>query len=270
MDIYKVIEIMDYGVAYLRRDKANLFYEVHGQGPALLLTHGFAADSGMWRGQVERFSQNNTLIVWDMRGHGRTQTPVEEAAYSEAETTKDMSAILDHTGFETAVIGGLSLGGYMSLAFHADFASRVESLLIIDTGPGYKSLESRAKWNHQANKMADVIAEQGLQALQSGSPEISQSRHSDKDALVRAGRHMLTQHNDRVIQSLPDIGVPTLLVAGANDEPYLAGIDYMANKIPSATKCIIPDAGHAVNIDQPELFNHAVIKFLEENGMCGR
>ena len=72
---------------------------------------------------------------------------------------------------------------------------------------------------------------------------------------------MLTQHNDRVITSLPSIRVPALVMAGENDTPYLAGTDYMAGKIPNAVKHIIPDAGHAVNIDQPGLFNETVISF---------
>ena len=252
---------------YLDRDGARIYFEVHGQGPAILLTSGFAAESGMWKGQIEPFSENHTLITWDMRGHGRTKTPAQESAFSQSLTTKDMAALLDETGFDRAIIGGLSLGGYMSLAFHADFRERVKALLIIDTGPGFKKDESRDKWNVQANRMADALAEKGLAGLPGLTPEMARANHEDMDGLVRAGRHMLTQHNDKIIQSLPSIEVPAIVIVGENDKPYLAGADYMAGKIPSAKKCIIPDAGHAVNIDQPEHFNREVLEFLKENGL---
>jgi pimeloyl-ACP methyl ester carboxylesterase len=74
---------------------------------------------------------------------------------------------------------------------------------------------------------------------------------------------MLAQRDGRVIKSLPDIKVPTLIIVGADDAPFLAPTDYMAAKIPNARKVVIPHAGHASNLDQPELFNQAVLEFLE-------
>jgi pimeloyl-ACP methyl ester carboxylesterase len=73
---------------------------------------------------------------------------------------------------------------------------------------------------------------------------------------------MLTQRDGRVIASLPEIKCPSLVVVGANDTPFLKAADYMAAKIPHAEKIVIPDAGHAVNIDQPAAFNEAVMHFL--------
>ena len=75
---------------------------------------------------------------------------------------------------------------------------------------------------------------------------------------------MLAQFDSRVIESLERIAVPTLLVVGANDTPYLNATDYMANKIPGARKVVIEDAGHSANIDQPETFNAALLAFLDE------
>jgi pimeloyl-ACP methyl ester carboxylesterase len=74
---------------------------------------------------------------------------------------------------------------------------------------------------------------------------------------------MLVQHDSRVIDSLPSIAVPTLVLVGSKDEQFIAPSDYMAAKIPGATKVVIPDAGHAANIDQPEAFNQAVLHFLD-------
>ena len=74
---------------------------------------------------------------------------------------------------------------------------------------------------------------------------------------------MLTQRDARVIELLPDIKVPSLVVVGADDAPFLAASDYMAAKIPGAKKVVIPAAGHAVNIDQPQAFIEAVLPFLD-------
>jgi len=73
---------------------------------------------------------------------------------------------------------------------------------------------------------------------------------------------MLTQADAQVIESLPGIKVPTLVVVGANDRPFLNAADYMAAKIPAATKVVVDGAGHASNIDQPDAFNNAVVDFL--------
>ena len=254
-------------MAKLDRDGVALYYEVHGSGPAILLTHGYSATSQMWRGQIQALAEKHTLILWDIRGHGQSDSPVDESTYSEALTTADMAALLDHLGFERAVIGGLSLGGYMSLAFNADYPQRVNALLIIDTGPGYKNDIGREAWNKQANEMADTIARLGVDALAGGTAERSESVHNDLQGLVRAGRNMLTQHSPRVIESLVTIRVPALVVAGANDQPFLAATDYMARKIPGAQKVIVPEAGHAVNIDQPAAFNDVVQTFLDEHNL---
>lgn len=248
----------------LNRDGVELHYEVHGQGPAILLTHGFAATSQMWRGQIGPLARNHTLILWDMRGHGESDSPEELAAYSEVATVADMRALLDAVGAEQAVVGGLSLGGYMSLAFHLRYPERVRALLIIDTGPGFKKDDAREAWNRRATGMAETLRKDGVAGLhRRSSPEMANSRHRSVSGLVMAGYGMLTQRDSSVIDSLPSVAVPTIVIAGAEDTPFLAATDYMAAKIPGARKVVVPAAGHAVNLDQPEAFNRAVEEFLE-------
>jgi pimeloyl-ACP methyl ester carboxylesterase len=99
--------------------------------------------------------------------------------------------------------------------------------------------------------------------LKSASSERSDVSHRDASGLARAARGMLTQRDARVIELLPNIGVPSLIVVGADDAPFLAASDYMAAKIPGAKKIVIPAAGHAVNIDQPRAFIGAVLPFLD-------
>lgn len=249
-------------MATLKRDDGvSLYYEVHGKGPVILLTHGYSATSQMWARQIEALANNHTLVIWDMRGHGRSDSPDDVSLYSEAATVADMAALLDTVGADKATIGGLSLGGYMSLAFHRAHPERTRALLIIDTGPGYKNDEAREGWNANAIKRAEKLEAEGLAAL-GGSPEVRQAQHTSAKGLANAARGMLTQHNAAVISSLPDVKVPSIVIVGANDTPFLAASDYMAAKIPRARKVVIPDAGHAANIDQPAAFNIALIRFL--------
>jgi pimeloyl-ACP methyl ester carboxylesterase len=249
---------------YLDRNGVRIYYEVEGKGRPLLLTHGFAATSQMWARQRAAFSERFTLIVWDMRGHGRSDYPLDQAEYSEAATVADMAALLDAADAPSAIIGGLSLGGYMSLAFHLAFPERTDALLIVDTGPGYKNDDAREEWNKRALETADRFEANGFAQDFNSSAERQASEHRDASGLVRSGRGMLTQKDARVISSLPNISVPSLVVVGAKDTPFLNAADYMAAKIPGARKVVIANAGHAANIDEPEAFNEAVLNFLDE------
>jgi pimeloyl-ACP methyl ester carboxylesterase len=250
-------------MATIDRDGVKLYYEVHGHGPPLILTHGYSSTSQMWQDQVEALSRQHRLILWDMRGHGRSDYPDDPDAYSEAHTIGDIAALLDEVGAERAIVGGLSLGGYMSLAFYRARPKRVRALLIIDTGPGFKKDEARAAWNKRAQDTAERFEREGLSALQASSRERSGVTHRDAKGLAHAARGMLTQRDARVIELLPEIAVPSLIVVGADDTPFLAASDYMAAKIPGAKKSVIPSAGHAVNIDQPAAFINAVLPFLD-------
>jgi pimeloyl-ACP methyl ester carboxylesterase len=246
----------------LNRDGVNIYYEVHGEGPPLILTHGYSSTSAMWQGQIAPLSQRHKLVLWDMRGHGQSDYPPDPNAYSEALTVADMAALLDEVGAGSAIVGGLSLGGYMSLAFYRAYPARVRALLIIDTGPGFKKDEAREAWNRRALDTADRLERDGLFVLKSASRERSTVEHRDAQGLALAARGMLTQRDARVIELLPQIKVPSLIVVGADDTPFLAASDYMAAKIPGAKKVVIPHAGHAVNIDQPQAFIDAVLPFL--------
>jgi pimeloyl-ACP methyl ester carboxylesterase len=244
----------------LNRDGVNIYYDVRGAGTPLLLTHGYSATSHMWAGQIEAFSSSYKLITWDMRGHGQSDYPDSLDQYTEAATVADMAAILDAVGEERAIIGGLSLGGYMSLAFHLAHAKRTMALLIIDTGPGYRREDTREAWNVTAIGRAEQFERDGLTAL--AGAETRTAPHRNAEGLARAARGVLTQKDARVIDSLPGINVPSIVIVGENDTPYLAAADYMAAKIPGAQKVVIKEAGHASNIDQPQAFNSAVLGFL--------
>lgn len=245
----------------LNRDGVKIHYEVHGEGPAILLSHGYSATCRMWDGQIEAFKDRHRVIVWDMRGHGQSDYPDDQNLYSEALTVEDMKAILDACGVDRAIIGGLSLGGYMTMAFHLAHPERCRALMLFDTGPGYKKDEAREEWNSMAIARAERLEKEGLAAL-GPSDEVRMAQHRSADGLARAARGMLTQVDSRVINSLETIGVPTLVLVGAEDKNFLNAIDYIAKKIPGSTKVVIPEAGHAANLHQPEKFNEAMERFI--------
>jgi pimeloyl-ACP methyl ester carboxylesterase len=247
---------------YLERDGVRIYYEQRGTGPAVLLTHGYGASARMWQGQMEALSDRYQIIAWDMRGHDRSDYPQDPVRYSHEATVGDMAAVLDACGAQKAVVGGLSLGGFMTLAFNLALPARVMALMVFDCGPGYKKDEPRAQWNRTAFEMALAFEKDGLAAL-SISAEAAAAQHRSAQGLALAARGMLTQKDSRVIDSLPSIRVPALVLAGAGDEPFLQSTSYMAAKIPGAEKVIVQGAGHAANIDQPAAFNAAVRSFLD-------
>jgi pimeloyl-ACP methyl ester carboxylesterase len=245
------------------RDGVRIHYEVH-RGPAgatpLLLSHGYGASRAMWRSNVEALAATRTVVTWDMRGHGDSSSPSDASGYSHALTVGDMVGVLDDCGIPRAAVGGLSLGGFVSLDFYRLHPQRVCCLLLFDTGPGFKNDGARQRWNDHAGRLADRLETEGTAALAS-SPEVAR-RSADAAGLARAARGMLAQHDDSVIRSLPAVDVPTLVLVGADDTNFLAAADYMAATIPRAEKVVLPAAGHAANIEQPASFNSAVISFL--------
>ena len=248
----------------LNRNGVNIYYETHGQGPVLLLSHGYSATSKMWAGQIAPLAKSHRVIVWDMRGHGRSDSPDDQSLYSEAHTVADMAALLDEAGAQEAIIAGLSLGGYMSLAFQLAHPTRTRALMLFDTGPGYRNDEARAGWNKTSIGRAERFEKEGMASLRSRSAEVDPAAHRSALGLAKAARGMLAQQDARIINSLPAIKCPTMVLVGAKDEPFLGASDYMAAKIPGARKVVIPDAGHAANIDQPAAFNAAVETFLQD------
>ena len=248
-----------------RPDGVTLAYRVHNPhapGVPLLLTHGFGATAGMWDPNLDALSVDRPVIVWDQRGHGSSDAPDDMDRYSEQISVADMAAILDAAGADRAVLGGMSLGGYLSLAFHLVHPQRVAALVLVDTGPGYRNDEARDKWNAWVERRAQQL-ERG-EAADDFSAEVAQAVHEHPEGLPRAARGVMAQKDARVITSLDSITVPTLVTVGAQDTDFLASADYMHRKISNSRKVVIDNAGHAANMDQPEAFNAAVRELLEQ------
>src|SRR5262245_21830285 len=129
-----------------RLNGVEIDYEVCGIGGTVLMCHGYAATGRMWYGPHRAFPDYR-VISWSMRGHWQTESSPDPARYSAALTVGDMEALLRHVKAPRAVVGGPSLGGYVSLAFYLAHPELVRALVICDSGPGYRNAEARAEWN---------------------------------------------------------------------------------------------------------------------------
>jgi pimeloyl-ACP methyl ester carboxylesterase len=247
-----------------RLNGIEIEYQDGGRGPAVLLGHGYSATGRMWDGQRAVLGDRWRIISWDMRGHGQTESPTDPRQYTAALTVADMRAVLQHCGEPRAVIGGLSLGGYVSLAFYLAHPEMVRALVICDSGPGYRNAEARAAWNKRAHERAAELESKGLDVLAGRSREMREAmgQHASAQGLAHSARGMLAQDGSEVIDGLGTIKVPTLVIVGDQDTPFLAPCEYMAKKIPGARLEVIPGAGHSSNLDQPVIFNRVLGDFL--------
>lgn len=245
---------------------AEIAYTIRGAPSTrspLLLTHGFGASQVMWAPNLVALSRLRQVLTWDLPGHGASAV-AGAGELSHDGCIAEMLGLLDQLGAQRAVIGGMSLGGYLSLLFCARHPERVAALLLIDTGPGFRDDAARAAWNAWVGGIADDLEARGLDALRSG-PEAEAAEHAGgAGALAVAARAILTQRDVETFASLGAIAVPTLIVVGADDDRFLAAAEAMARRIPGARKVVLENAGHAANMDQPAAFDRAVGEFLEE------
>jgi pimeloyl-ACP methyl ester carboxylesterase len=221
----------------LERDGGvTIEYAARGAGDRvpLLLTHGYSVSGRMWDRNIPALIGDRLVITWDLRGHGGSDEPDDPAAYTAEASLGDMEALLDATGSERAVLGGQSLGGYLSLRFTQAHPERVTGLVLVDTGPGFRDPEARERWNANARERPDGPA-----------------------------RELLVQNDSVVFDSLAEISVPTLIVVGSRDELFLPASEVMERRIPGARRVILEGAGHMANADAPNEFNAAVSEFLE-------
>src|SRR5207247_3251968 len=141
--------------------------------------------------------------------------------------------LLRHLGVQRAVIGGLSLGGVASLGFYFAHPEMTRALVICDSGPGYRNAEARAAWNQRTHERAAELEARGLDALSGRSREMREAmgEHRSAQGLAHAARGMLTQEGSRLIDGLPSIRVPTLILVGDKDQPFLVPCQHVPKTI---------------------------------------
>lgn len=242
----------------------------HGRGDPMILVHGFPLDRRMWRGQVGSFD-GFRLILPDLRGFGLSES--SPPPYPMELLAEDIRQLIDHLGLERVVLGGLSMGGYVALAFAARYPERLHALLLFDTQAAADSPEVRERRADQAARVrrdgASAIAPELVERLVGGrdvaTDVVELTRQMIASASIEGMVGALTGMMSRpdMTALLPDIACPTLVLVGSDDAitpPSVARA--MAAAIPGAELVEIPDAGHLAPLEQPAAANRAIATLL--------
>ena len=267
-------------------DGTELYAEVHearagGEELPIVLSCGLNTTCENWRPQVGAFTEASVrVILWDYRGHGRSESPRDPDAYSIGQVVDDLGRVLDWAAPGVpAVLGGHSFGGLASLHFTLAHPGRVRALVLVNSGPGFKKPEAQARWEAAVDRTAGFIEAKGMEAfVASRASATALGLYPERPAARAAGRAIAAQdpaglalfarrvagRAPQVIDDLPGIRIPTLVIVGEKDEAYLRAAEVMTARLPQAECVTIPRAGHVVNLDEAEAFNAAVVRFLRK------
>jgi pimeloyl-ACP methyl ester carboxylesterase len=251
----------------------SVAYERTGDGPALVLLHGFTQDSRVWRPQLESLSDEFTLIAWDAPGAGQSSDPSE--AFGIGDWADCLEGVLSVAGVQRAHILGLSWGGLLAQEFFRRHAARVRSLVLADTYAGWKGSlpepipeERLAACLRDASLPPSEFVPRYLPGMFSESPtqEAREELASIMSEFHPVGFRLMATalaHAD-TRDLLPNIRVPTLLLWGDADARAPTTVAHqMRDAIPGARLAIISGAGHVSNLEEPAQFNAEVRDFCQ-------
>ena len=269
---------MPYATAH---DGVKLYYEETGAGAPVIFVHEFAGDLRRWEAQLRHFGQRYHAIAYNARGYPPSDAPEEVGKYSQDRAADDIAAVLDHLQLSRAHIVGLSMGGFATLHFGFRHAPRARSLTVAGCGYGANPAK-REDFRAEVAASAALLLEQGTEKFAERyayGPTRVQLENKSPRAFADFKRQ-LAEHSDigsantllgvlRERPSLYDLkdqmkalNVPTLILAGDEDWPCLLPGILMKEIIPSAALAVMPNCGHAINIEDPDAFNRIVGNFL--------
>lgn len=262
-------------------DGARIFYEARGDGEPLLLSTASFCTHRHWEHQAEALAAHFRLVVWDYRGHGQSDAPDDDARFSLAQVTDDLRCVhAEVVGDEPSWIGGLSIGGLVSLSYALAHPARTRGLLLLNTGPGFKNPKAAAGWTSMLEKAATKMQTVGLETYLEGrrardeilglQPD-SEAARTAREGFLTSSTAGLTRFARRVAGPVPNlvdelqrIDVPALVLIGELDPNFERASHVLAAKLPRATRVVLPGAGHVVNLDQPDAFVREMVAFPEK------
>ena len=252
----------------------RLEYTDQGTGTPLVLLHAFPLNRTMWAPQIDPFSAHFRTIAIDLRGHGGSSQG--HTPFTLEELATDIKDLLDQLTIRQAIFVGLSMGGYILMAFYRLYPDRVKALVLADTRAQADTAEGRAgrfemirtAETQGANAIADIMIPRLLSARTiKTNPDLvgtvqAMIFHNPVETIVGDLRAMAGRPDS--VPLLAQIARPTLLLVGALDQGTPpSDARFMADRIPDAQMTVLPDAAHLSNLEKPEAFNQAVLSFLE-------
>jgi len=257
----------------IRINDINLAYTDVGAGPPIVLIHGYPFNRSLWTEQTEALNSKYRVVAPDLRGFGESDS--SEGTATMARMAEDVAALMDALAIERAVIGGLSMGGYVALAFARMFPARVKALVLADTRAQADSEEGKQTRHQQAEKALSEgmagIADAMLPKL------LTPDTVSKRPELVKRVRDMMLKtkpegaaaallgmaERDDQTEFISSIRVPALILVGREDAiTPVADSEKMQSRIEGSRLVVIENAGHVSNLEQTEQFNDALLGFL--------
>ncbi len=264
-------------------DGVKLYYEEAGAGSAVVFVHEFAGDSRSWEPQLRYFSRRYRCVAYNARGYPPSEVPGDVERYSQARARDDIRSVLDALGIERAHIVGLSKGAFATLHFGISYGKRALSLTI--AGGGYGAHPAQyAKFQKDSRANAEAIRRDGMAkfaATYGHGPTRVQFQNKDPRGFAEYIRQLSEHSAEGSINTLlgvqarrpslydltaemARIDVPTLIMAGDEEEPCLEVCLLMKRAIPGAGLAILPKSGHGINLEEPELFNRLLEDFFHQ------
>ena len=249
-------------------------YDEAGKGVPLIFIHGYPLNRSMWEPQLEALSDIARVIAPDLRSHGGSEIVTGMNTMDiMAKDIKELIEILDIK--EQVILAGLSMGGYISFAFYRSYPELVKGMILAATRATADHIDTKVKREESAaiaqERGTEPIIEMQLPKMLAPvtlekKPElVERAKNSMSNISVQAVvgdlRGMLNRQDSAPI--LKNIECPVLILHGADDQLIpMEEFDLMQNEIRNARSKIIPEAGHLLNLEQPELFNEAVREFI--------
>ncbi len=259
-------------------DQVRLYYEEHGRwGTPLVLAYGIGGNTDMWDVNRDALAAHHRLVLWEPRGHARSESPENPAQFSFQCWALDLRTILDHLGIRKAHFGGLSLGAGIATRFALRFPSRARSLVVTNSSSAVglplsvENLVMRARSIEiTLTKGMDAMAEYAMAANPNLSERLAinpsakgefyaEYRRLSPIGYANSLRALLAM--DHITDQLPRLRLPVLLVGGDRD-PSLAPMKVMHRKVRGSKLGVLSPASHFGNRDQPEVWNRTVLEFL--------
>src|SRR6201996_3394849 len=261
-------------------DGVRLYFEETGAGRPLIFVHEFAGDIRSFEPQLRHFGKRYRAIAFNARGFPPSDVPEQGSSYSQARAADDILAVLDHIGETQAHIVGLSMGGFATLHFGLRHQPRALSLCIGGCGYGAE-LDKRETFRAEADVIAKALRSEGMAAFaERYAYGPTRVQYENKDPRGHAEfKAMLAEHSATgsantqqgvqkerpslymLVEDMKRIDVPTLIITGDEDWPCLLPGILMKQNIASAALVVMPNSGHAINIEDPDENNRTVANF---------